>query len=290
TVLYVFDDCMGGAEIACNDDASNNDFRSALTMTLAQDQAIAIVVDGWDSNQSGDFVLRVQQIACEAPEDLGNNIPIEQDGDNTGAGDDVSNACGGIGGEDVVYTWTPQADGIYAISAISFQFAPTVSAYAGACGDPEDILSCGSGPNFATFTTAVAADQEISIVVDSNDGDVGTFEIDIDLLGTPTGDCCAADDSAGCENVTVTQCVCSDLPDCCDSGWSDFCVGYGASNCSSGCALIDGGTCCDEQGSGGCDATAVQDCVCEIDSFCCDTAWDATCVEYGTTYCLADCA
>ena len=291
TVLYVLEDCMGGPEIACNDDLNYpQENRSSLFVTLAQDQTIAIVVDGYDNTFSGDFVLRVQQIACEAPEDLGNNIPIEQDGDNTGAGDDVSNACGGIGGEDVVYTWTPQADGIYAISAISFQFAPTVSAYAGACGDPEDLLSCGSGPNFATFTTAVAADQAISIVVDSNDGDVGTFELDIDLLGTPTGDCCAADDSAGCENITVTQCVCSDIPDCCDSGWSDFCVGYGASNCSSGCALIDGGSCCDEQGTGGCDATAVQDCVCEIDSFCCDTAWDATCVEYGTTYCLADCA
>jgi len=28
----------------------------------------------------------------------------------------------------------------------------------------------------------------------------------------------------------------------------------------------------------GCDDMAIQDCVCGIDPFCCEVAWDATCV------------
>src|SRR5262249_52386660 len=145
---------------------------------------------------------------------------------------------------------------------VSLQMAPVVSAYTGTCGDPATELGCGSGPNFALLNTAVAADQQISIVVDSSDMGAGTYELDIELLGTPTGDCCATDDSAGCQDVTVTQCVCGDIPDCCDSGWSDMCVGYGASNCSSGCALVDGGSCCDASGSGGCDVASIETCVC----------------------------
>lgn len=37
------------------------------------------------------------------------------------------------------------------------------------------------------------------------------------------------------------------------------------------------GNCCEPDGSMGCEVAEVQDCVCELDSFCCDTEWDANC-------------
>ncbi len=37
------------------------------------------------------------------------------------------------------------------------------------------------------------------------------------------------------------------------------------------------GNCCEPDGSMGCEVVEVQDCVCELDAFCCETEWDANC-------------
>jgi hypothetical protein len=39
------------------------------------------------------------------------------------------------------------------------------------------------------------------------------------------------------------------------------------------------GDCCTDDGTPGCDDAAIQACVCMQDSYCCDTAWDALCVD-----------
>ncbi len=304
TVLYVLEDCMGGAELACNDDVSGDEYRSAVTMSLAADQTITIVVDGWSDMVVGDFVLNIAQVACEAPTDLGNNEPLSYDDDNMGAGDDVSSSCGGIGGEDSIYTWQAQDDGIYAIYAVSLDMSPVVSAFAsGECGSPSNELGCATGDNFAVFNTVLAADQEIVVVVDgASAAEVGNYELNIEQTGVLSGDCCAADDSPGCVDVATTQCVCGfDVPadvqapypdpsDCCSGEWTAECASLAGSQCAAGCTAVDAGTCCmGDSGMPLCSVGEVQDCVCAFDSYCCDTDWDASCVAKAVLFCNADC-
>jgi hypothetical protein len=45
----------------------------------------------------------------------------------------------------------------------------------------------------------------------------------------------------------------------------------------------DIGDCCETAGEGGCSSPTVEQCVCDEDWFCCQTAWDATCVEKVTS-------
>jgi hypothetical protein len=305
TVLVLLDTCdSGGTELACNDDSAGT-FQSLVTLPMTAGQTIAIVVDGWDAASVDDFTLNIDLVSCDPPIDLGNNEPIDQDGDNTGAGDDVSASCGGTGGEDVVYTWQAPDAGIYSISASSLVLAPVVSAYSGTCGDPGAEIGCAADNNLAAFNVVVAQDQQISIVVDGATAeDVGTYALAITQTGVLSGDCCAADDSAGCEDATISQCTCGvdisgfagptpiDPADCCTGDWTAECAAVADAACDAGCdAGVDGGACCvGDSGVGGCDVPEVQDCVCAFDSYCCDTEWDAECVAKGQLFCSAQCA
>ncbi len=306
TVIVILDTCdSGGTELACNDDVSGDVFQSVVTLPMTAGQTVAVVVDGWNAAAVDDFTLNINQLSCDPPIDLGNNEPVNQDGDNTGAGDDVAASCGGIGGEDVVYTWQAPDAGIYSISASSLVLAPVVSAYSGTCGDPGSELGCATDNNLAAFNVVVAADQQISIVVDGvTADDIGAYELAITQTGMLSGDCCAADDSAGCEDATISQCTCAfdasdlgpDVPlapaDCCSGPWTAACASIAASQCGAdACTLTDGGSCCvGDSGAPGCDVPEVQDCVCDFDAFCCDDNWDAVCVAKGQLFCSAQCA
>lgn len=298
TVLTVLDACeVDATELACNDDFGS--LQSAVIVSLLQDQTIAIVVDAWDAGSAGAFTLNINQLTCDPPTDLGNDEPVEIDDDNTGEGDDVAASCGGVGGEDVVYVWEAPDTGLYAVYALSLEMSPVVSAYDGACGTPTDEIGCGAGQNLSSFITAFEGGQQVSIVVDGADAaQSGTFELNIEAAGTLSGDCCAADDSSGCQDVAITQCVCGgpvvvgfDPSGCCTGEWTAQCAGYAATQCEdAACDLVDGGSCCvGDSGAPGCDATPVQDCVCDFDSFCCEGEWDDACVETAVAICSADC-
>lgn len=57
TVLYVVAGGCIGDELACNDDSGG--LQSAVSVTLAAGQTIAIVVDGYDTDESGAFDLSI---------------------------------------------------------------------------------------------------------------------------------------------------------------------------------------------------------------------------------------
>ncbi len=307
TVLYLLDACDATAtELACNDDidlAANN-FQSSLVYAATEGQVITIVVDGWDSASVDDFVLNINAIGCEDPTDLGNMAPVEQADDNTGAGDEVAASCGGSGGEDVIYTWTAPATGIYDIYALSLQMSPVVSAYSGTCGDPSAEIGCATGDGLAAFSAILSEDQQISIVVDgASANEAGTFELNIEQSGELSGDCCVADDSAGCEDAAVTQCTCDlDLTgvlvggfpepsDCCSGDWTAECASLAATQCGAeACTFTGGGSCCiGDSEEPGCDVEPVQDCVCAFDDFCCGMEWDDVCVAKAELFCFAEC-
>jgi hypothetical protein len=47
--------------------------------------------------------------------------------------------------------------------------------------------------------------------------------------------------------------------------------------------------CCDPTDTGGCAVAACEACVCDLDAYCCDTAWDALCVGDAAAGCAPDC-
>ncbi len=48
-------------------------------------------------------------------------------------------------------------------------------------------------------------------------------------------------------------------------------------------------TCCEAHASAGCNVPFVEECTCNLDSYCCDTQWDDRCVQVADRACLAAC-
>jgi len=295
TVLYIYDACMDGSEIACNDDVDFDDdvFTSAVTVSLVADQLIAIVVDSYGDGLEGAFTLNISQVACDAPTNLGNEVPVAEQGNNEGAGDGITPTCGTVsGGEDVTYSWTAPEAALYEFTAAGSSFDAVIAGWIGTCGDPAVQVGCSNDGTMSSFVAAVDADDEITLVVDGAAmGEEGDFELGITQVGLLEGDCCETDDSPGCEQSVATNCVCGFIPECCTGDWTEVCTGLAGAQCGAGCDPVDGGTCCDVmRGMGGCDTAGIEDCVCAIDDYCCDTEWDETCVGVAVDYCNADCA
>ncbi len=132
--------------------------------------------------------------------------------------------------------------------------------------------------------------------------------------GACSGDCCAANGTPGCKDAVITQCVCQQDSFCCQSEWDSICsqevvdfgcgqcgdaagCGDGAcavdescSNCPMDCGYCPGtGDCCAAHGGLGCADAAIQACVCELDSYCCETAWDYTCASEIESFGCGEC-
>jgi len=117
---------------------------------------------------------------------------------------------------------------------------------------------------------------------------VGTYSLDLTFDTAACegpvggeGDCCIDNNSPGCEDPTIEACVCTIDNYCCETEWDDICAGYATNNCDECDAGTTGGMnedCCTEQMSPGCTDVGIQDCVCALDPYCCDTQWDSTCV------------
>lgn len=298
TVVYVYDACMDGMEIGCHDDvAFPATPQSIVTLTLEADQTVAIAVDSYDSTLGGDYELHISAVACDTPTDLGTMLPVSESDSTMGAGDNVTPSCvTEVGGEDVVYTWTAPSEGLYTFDTAGSSFPAVLALYEGACGNFADERVCLNDGMMNEYSTLLSADQSFSIVVDgATAADAGNFDLNIAQVPL-AGDCCATDGTPGCEDFTITSCVCDLFPSCCSDGWDESCVGLAATQCEAGCAAIPGGSCCMEQAGTGCDTPAIQDCLCPIDPFCCGQdpdmmgTWDATCVMEATDVCNADCA
>jgi hypothetical protein len=130
------------------------------------------------------------------------------------------------------------------------------------------------------------------------------------------GDCCASNGTPGCDDPACTDAVCAIDPFCCDTQWDGICAdeaitecpdlcgggdpcGDGicdetfedCSSCPADCGECppDAGDCCSSSGGLGCDDDICTDCVCAIDGFCCETAWDGICADEATADCAYDC-
>ncbi|MEJ7729464.1 MAG: hypothetical protein WKG00_09625 [Polyangiaceae bacterium] len=112
------------------------------------------------------------------------------------------------------------------------------------------------------------------------------------------GDCCMPNGSPGCNDVAIESCVCGADLFCCDTAWDAACVdgamacgGCGGSSAASSSSSSGGGSsaCCLTSSLPGCSDAPVEACVCTLDPYCCDTAWDSTCVSEAENDCSAVC-
>ena len=100
--------------------------------------------------------------------------------------------------------------------------------------------------------------------------------------------CCDINWDSICVDECQTECGgCGEMPENCGDGMCDWGEGENCSTCVPDCGCASGqmcqeGTCveagCAESDFPGCGGCSCEGCVCGMDSFCCQIAWDALCV------------
>lgn len=169
--------------------------------------------------------------------------------------------------------------------------------YGGPCCRPHDTPGCDDEPGVDTcvcelddFCCMVMWDEVCADLAQ----DLGCTTCDgRDTKGTDApGDCCSATLAAGCLDPAVESCVCDMDPFCCEVSWDEACVEDtdvyqcgcgtppGTSDTSDTSETTDTGEltdCCVPSPEPGCLDPEIESCVCALDSFCCDTAWDQQC-------------
>ena len=88
--------------------------------------------------------------------------------------------------------------------------------------------------------------------------------------GQCTGECCQGNNSPGCEDPDITECVCAMYPACCANVWSDKCavlvedIGCGQCSCIPNCQNKQ----CGDDGCGGSCGTCPDGMACNNTGFC----------------------
>ena len=127
----------------------------------------------------------------------------------------------------------------------------------------------------------------------SSVSNLATFD-DITVLEiTNVPHACCAPGGPSCANATTSACTCAIDPYCCATVWDDVCIAIATVYCGAQCPDL---AVCGSPTAGSCTvmhataACADADCcvsVCTLDAFCCESAWDATCVQEAGAACFA---
>ncbi|MCA9711322.1 MAG: hypothetical protein KDK70_36120, partial [Myxococcales bacterium] len=95
----------------------------------------------------------------------------------------------------------------------------------------------------------------------------------------PMGDCCEVQMTPGCADAAVQDCVCAQDDYCCMMEWDQLCVDQVDELMCGDCGGVmpppGVSPCCEAQMGPGCGDTAIEDCVCLIDDYCCNVEWDS---------------
>jgi hypothetical protein len=122
----------------------------------------------------------------------------------------------------------------------------------------------------------------------------GTLECQPDCTDFDTSSC--SNDTCGNGVIDVgEQCDGNNLGgfDCLDLGYTGGTLScsncqYNTNNCTDDPPPDDGNCCYSHQGPG-CEVPAIQQCVCALDAYCCNSGWDSTCASEAINDCNANC-
>lgn len=209
TVLSVRDGGCFDAELACNDDRGFDTLQSEVVVTLAAEQAITIVVDGYAASE-GDYTLNIRPYVTPTPtatptitrtptptpvcpqhEILSTeSLPVTRTGSTAGGQNAYPQSdCSYTDAPDVTYLWTAAAAGTYTLSTEGSSFDTVLSVRSG-CGATATELDCNDDIAWPSnrqskLTITLNAEQSILIVIDSYSAS-GDYELTIDTASTPT--------------------------------------------------------------------------------------------------------
>ncbi|MGH1342753.1 MAG: hypothetical protein ACRBN8_14425 [Nannocystales bacterium] len=197
-------------------------------------------------------------------------------------------------------------------------FVPVAGCISPTLSEDTDAGSSGDSTGSATTTMAISTATGSS----TSAGPSGSSEATT-AGGLPPGSgCCEPHAGPGCNEPSVQTCVCDENTTCCGFDWSAECVELAQGRCAATCepdattgdsttsatsgasGSTGGGTgastgfgptggleaspCCEALGGvGGCLHQPTQECVCAINSGCCDDAWTAECAALAQSDCNA---
>jgi hypothetical protein len=179
TALAVIQPDCDGAEVACNDDAIG--LASMLTLDLAADEQVLLVVDGYDG-AVGDYVLDVNpaaDLSC-ADEDLADLTGAVASGSTVGESNSFAIGCAGGGGADYAFAWIAPASGTWNFATAGSTYDTALSIWAPDCGGDE--IACNDD-TLVDVTSVLDVDlqvgEQVIVVVDGYMGDSGNFSLTI---------------------------------------------------------------------------------------------------------------
>ncbi len=234
SVVYVLDGAAcNGDELACNDNYQFNS-ASALSVTLAANQTVTVVVDGTFEDQ-GAYTLHVNQLGGTCPDaDLGSDLPASV-ADTTATTDNAAvGSCGGLTTNDASYSWTAPADGAYRFSTAGSSFPALLYVRDGSdCAGTELGCQFQQFSNTSVVVTTLTEGQTVVATVDG-EGMTGNFVLTIDEA-PEGGNCCVSHMATGCEVPDIEDCVCAIDGFCCMVQWDDLCAGEAVNPCGAAC-------------------------------------------------------
>jgi hypothetical protein len=155
----------------------------------------------------------------------------------------------------------------------------------GCCDDAGRVVWCDGGQLFCI--DCAAASPQCGWKPDAGFYDCGTDDGAADPSGDNPKDCVACDPPCGDGEICVGGVCEVCTPDCsgkqCGSDGCGGTCGECAGECVAGLCHMGPG--CEATEAPLCNGCACENCVCELDSYCCETAWDSLCVGQ----CISDC-
>jgi len=183
TVLEVLEGDCDGPSLGCHDDISPPEvLTSRVEVNLQAGQVVTVVVDSY--SQGGEWTLTVTDLSgpppgmCDVDESL-DTAPLRLAETLAGSNSNLISSCGGAGPE-FVLSWTPPVTARYSFDVLLPEFDSVLYLYEDDSCQSEIACNADLGAiNGAGFIQEVAGGRPVTVVVDSEDGSVGDFSLEI---------------------------------------------------------------------------------------------------------------
>jgi hypothetical protein len=181
------------------------------------------LIDCADNDCSDDAYCETYCHDFDLGSDLGTNVITDDTSVLADTLDPSLNCSSATGGLDAAYTWTAPGLGSYTFSVTGAAFDPILSIKTSCQGEELDCYDDASDTTGSSITMEITSTDPVTIVVDSADGNSGSFSLDI-----------VADFEADCSDLTdndgdgLTDCDdddCSYEFDCASSSCPNFDLG-----------------------------------------------------------------
>ncbi|MFO7565660.1 MAG: hypothetical protein R6X02_23660 [Enhygromyxa sp.] len=182
--------CMDAGQIIACDDDGGESTQSLVLVDLFEGEEVTIIIDAWNANSTGDWVLNITPFVCPFIMDLGEELPIEEFGAVEGGAGEISGTCGG-NGKEAAYTWTAPEGGLYIFDTFGSNYDTVLYLREASCGG--DQIACndqGGIGNQSRVEAVLEAGETVYVVVDNysafNEG--GDYTLNINQFQCPLAD------------------------------------------------------------------------------------------------------